>query len=129
MGRFFSRHTALAIIFIVLFSLAGGFVNGLLGTGGGIIFAYMYGFFAKDSKTDIKDSLASSMATVVPISVVSLAGYSHEQFSFSTYTLGIVMASALGGIVGAVVSSKLKSGLLMKIFALLVIYAGVNMLL
>ena len=62
-GRFFP------LMICAFVSLAAGCVNGLLGTGGGILLTYMFAFL---SVGDVKDNLANAMAVIITVSAVSL---------------------------------------------------------
>lgn len=106
-------------------SLAAGCVNGLLGTGGGILLTYMFAFL---SVGDVKDNLANAMAVIITVSAVSLFTYEGGYFSDSTHFFSTAIPAALGGISGAYLSDKVSAKLLNKVFAVLVIYAGINMI-
>lgn len=113
-------------VFLCLGGAAAGFINGLLGTGGGIVIIYLLGVMYKDS--DPRDNFATAIAAILPMSVVSAGIYlTSGSFSLSDVSLYILPAIA-GGIAGALLLCKIKVNLLKKIFACVVIYAGVNML-
>ena len=112
-------------ILYVSVSFAAGCVNGLLGTGGGILLTYMFSYLCIGN---VKDSLASAMAVILPVSAVSLFTYEGGYFSGALHFFATAVPAALGGIAGAVLSDKVSADLLNKIFAILVIYAGVTMI-
>ncbi len=119
----------LPYLFLAGVSLAGGTVNGVLGTGGGILIVYILSRYLKDENYTTKDIFANSMAIVLPISLVSLFTYDKAFISDGGYMLSVMIPAAVGGVGGALLSRKMKPSLLQKIFAVLVIYAGVKMIL
>ena len=69
------------------------------------------------------------MSCVLPLSAFSLLTYPMPR-DFSLNTLFVILiTAALGGIIGALLQEKLKIGLLKKIFACLVIYSGISLIL
>jgi len=121
------KFSSVSLVFS-LFALASGVVNGLLGTGGGILLTYALAKALPRTKYSPKDVFVCSMTAVIPISVFSLFTYPPEMSPSLTVLLGIVLPAAAGGIFGAVLSAKLKSVIVEKAFALLIVYAGVRML-
>lgn len=86
---------------------------------------YMFAFL---SVGDVKDNLANAMAVIITVSAVSLFTYEWGYFSDSTHFFATAIPAALGGISGAYLSDKVSAKLLNKVFAVLVIYAGINMI-
>lgn len=112
-------------LFLAISGACAGFINGLLGTGGGIIIIFAMGKLLPE--TDPKDRFAAAIACILPMSVVS-AGYYLKGGSVDLRAVAVYIFPALaGGIVGALLLSKIKTELLKKIFAALVIWAGVSM--
>jgi len=108
-------------------ALGAGLVNGIIGTGGGIILAYVFAYLSKNEDGDAKDHLACAMAVTLPVSLISLFTYDAGYFkSFSHFAATAVPASA-GGVLGAVLSDRVKAELIKKVFAVLVIYSGITM--
>ena len=117
------------LLFFIPLSLIGGGINGLLGTGGGIVLTYMYGLAAGYGQLNESDRFASAMVTVLPISFISLFTYSSGYLTDTAYLARLIPASAAGGLSGAYLSTHLKPYILEKIFAILVIYSGIRMIL
>lgn len=110
----------------IVCGFAAGFLNGLVGTGAGIIFLILFRVFGGEIS---KDTFAFSMACVIPLSAFSLFTYRMPaNFSAAALT-GAFLTAAIGGICGAFLQQKLKISVLKKIFAILVIYSGINMIL
>lgn len=114
-------------LFLALCGTIAGFLNGLLGTGGGI--AIIYTLNRLFPEEDPKDNFATSVSAMLPMSVVSAGSY----LSAGSFVLGdalvYIPSAVVGGVLGALFLCRIKTGLLKKIFACVVIYAGVNMML
>lgn len=116
----------------MLFALAGilsGIVNGLLGTGGGILTVlFLSKIYAKDSSYSTKDIFAITICSSVIMSMASLLFYlSSGCFSVSDSAL-YMLAAVPGGVLGAILLEKLSSKTMKLIFALLVVWAGISMM-
>lgn len=116
----------------MLFALAGilsGIVNGLLGTGGGILTVlFLSKIYAKDSSYSTKDIFAITLCSSVIMSMASLLFYlSSGCFSVSDSAL-YMLAAVPGGVLGAILLEKLSSKTMKLIFALLVLWAGISMM-
>lgn len=109
---------------------AAGFVNGFLGSGGGIILLYLFKNRAKGEKDDsTKNSFAAVVATVLPLCAVSAVVYSHKGMGDLSRLTVLALPALIGGGLGAYLTDKLNTAVLNKIFAVIVTVAGVNMLL
>ena len=116
----------------MLFALAGilsGIVNGLLGTGGGILTVlFLSKIYAKASSYSTKDIFAITLCSSVIMSMASLLFYlSSGCFSVSDSAL-YMLAAVPGGVLGAILLEKLSSKTMKLIFALLVVWAGISMM-
>lgn len=123
--KIFGKKWVSFLIFCLLSFLAGG-LNGFVGTGGGIIFVYMLGFLTDNEK---KDSFATSLCATIPISVIALFNYFKSGNVDTELCRSIILPCALGGVLGAFLVDKIKTKYLNGIFAALVIYSGVKMIL
>lgn len=111
--------------FVYFVGLAAGIINGLLGGGGGMIvvpgLALTLGLTAKKSH-------ATALAVILPASVISacilLFTFKNDWVLLSATTFGV----SLGGVVGALLLKKLKNPAITKIFAVLMLLAGVKLL-
>lgn len=117
-----------SVILTVVVSLAAGGVNGIIGTGGGIVLTYLFTYLSQNSNEDAKDHLASAMAVILPVSCVSLFTYEWGYFESLTHFFATAVPAAAGGLIGAFLSDKVKTEFLSKLFAVLVIYAGITMI-
>ena len=114
-------RTIPSLLLIIAGTLAAGTVNGLLGTGGGIILTYIFAYTSRYHGMSPADRFAASMMVTIPTSLISLTTYSSEYLKDTRFIVSLALASALGGIMGAYVSNRVKPSLLNKIFAYLVI--------
>lgn len=105
--------------------LAAGFVNGLLGTGGGILLIFGLNKLLKN--IDAKDIYALTLTVTLVLSLISV-GFYIRKGGFS-WEEGIKYGAAAipGGIAGAFLLDRLKSDTVKKMFAFLLIFAGMNM--
>ncbi len=102
-----------------------GISNGLMGAGGGIILVYGMNYVLRDSIADKKDIFANALCVMLPVSAVSCICYAiwgNLQINgLALYSLPAVLGGALGG----VLLGRIKTDSLKKIFAALVIYSGI----
>lgn len=115
---------------IVLISFAGGILNGLVGSGSGIVFLFLWNLLAP-AGSDAKARYSFAMSCVLIVSVVSLFLYPSEAAtSLPLPTLiAAVVAGILGGAGGALLKDKVKTSWLNRAFALLTLYSGLSMVL
>lgn len=113
-----------AILFCLFSFIAGG-VNGLLGTGGGIIFVYM---LSKLTKNNAKDNFATTICATLPISAVSAVIYFKNSNVDLSLIPKLIVPALAGGIIGALAVDKINKKWLNIIFAFLVIYSGTCMI-
>ena len=115
----------------MLFALAGilsGIVNGLLGTGGGILTVlFLSKIYAKDSSYSTKDIFAITLCSSLIMSAASLVFYLSEGFFDLSQGAPYMLAAIFGGAFGAFLLDRLNSKTMKVIFALLVVWAGISM--
>ena len=116
-------------IMLMLTGIAAGFTNGLLGAGGGILIVFGMSSLLKNDPDGGRDVFANALAVMMPISVVSVISYLLRGRmlceSFNVYLIPTV----LGGLVGGFLLDRLKLPLLKKMFAIIVIWSGIYMIL
>lgn len=106
---------------------AAGFLNGFLGAGAGIILMYAFGALNRGEES-ARDNFAMTVATVLPLSMVSVAVYASKG-AVSASAVGRYMVPAVvGGIIGGILTDKVNTKILRLVFAVVVIIAGINML-
>ena len=113
------------ILLAILTGLAAGLLGALCGVGGGIImvpaFAYLLGM-------EQKAAIATSMAVIVPTSLMAIARF--QQAGLVQWN--VFWPTALGAILAAYFATgwvkKLGNDQLTKVFAVLMILVGISML-
>ncbi len=115
----------MGVIPIIIAGMGAGFINGLLGTGGGIVLVFALNYMRKGEKN--KDIYAFTLCVTLALSLVSLfvyVGKGAVDFSESVrYGIGAIP----GGVIGAYMLDRLNGKIVKMIFAVLLIVAGTNM--
>ncbi len=102
-----------------------GFINGLLGAGGGILAVPLL----KRCGLSTKQAHAGSIAVILPLSAVSAAIYLlNGRMTFSDAWV-YMPAGAVGAILGAWLLGKLPDKWIGRVFAVFMIWAGVRLML
>ena len=109
--------------------LAGGFINGLLGAGSGIIFIYALSFlFSGDGETEKNDVFALSLGAVFFVTLFSVFFYAAAgKVSFADASSYVLPALA-GGFTGALLLGRVSNFLLSAIFSVIIIFSGISMI-
>lgn len=114
------------VIFIGLLALLAGVVNGFLGTGGGIVLMFALSLLPKGDENAARDRFATVIAVILPLSLISALMYGDTiDFSLSAPYL---IPGILGAVLGALLLDKLNVGIVKRLFALMVIWAGISFL-
>ena len=122
------KSLAKSKIFLPIMGFLSGIVNGLLGAGGGILIIYALNYSLGEQISDKRDVFANALCVMLPISVISCISYAIAG-NLSVSGIGIYSIPAiLGGVAGAILLGKIKLGALKKLFAALVIYSGVMLM-
>ena len=121
----------------LLLALGGGagFINGLLGTGGGILLVLALRAYNRrrrvggvDTTEAQRDIYATALAVTVSISVFSTVQYARA----GTLDLGgfapMLIPTVVGGVLGGILLDRLRPDLLKRLFALLILVSGVLMI-
>lgn len=109
-----------------LWGIAIGFVGGFLGSGGGCLAV------AALQKQNLppKKSHAASLALMLPISFISLCVYAfHHTFSLSLGVMSLIIPALLGAALGAWGLKKIPVPFLKLIFAGLILFSAIKILL
>ena len=103
---------------------AAGVVNGLLGAAGGLAVVPAL----RKAGASVQQSHATSVAVILPISILSAILYLHGgRFSFSD-TLPYLPGGVLGAAFGAWLLPKLPADLLRRIFGGFMLWAAIRLL-
>ena len=109
---------------IALMGIGAGLTNGLLGAGGGILIVYALSAALRESDPDPRDLYANALCIMLPVSTFSAIRYAMAGNlpieDFSPYLLPAV----IGGFAGGLLLEKIRGSAIKKLFAALVIYSG-----
>ena len=119
-----SKKTRLVLLGAL--ALAAGVVNGFLGTGGGIVLMFALSLIPAADDTAARDRFATVIAVILPLSLVSVLTYG-ENVNFSAASPYII-PGILGGVLGGLLLDKLSVNIVKKLFAAMVIWAGISFL-
>lgn len=109
-----------------LFSLWGacaGLLSGMLGAGGGMVTVPIL-----KTKMTEKQAHATSVAVILPICIVSAIFYLQQGAVTLFDALPYLLWGVLGSIIGVILMKKLSGNILRKIFALLMLWAGIRLI-
>ncbi len=125
-----SRRARTRFFLLLTAGTAAGFLNGLLGAGGGILLVFALSAMNPDKSPEgVRDNFAATIAAVLPVTLFSAILYASDgRMDFSAVT-PLILPAVLGGAAGAWLLSRINTNLLKKLFAVLVIYSGIRMLL
>lgn len=113
-----------------MFSLAGwagaipGFINGLLGTGGGILAVSLL----KRQGCSPQEAHATAVGLMLPLSFISLCVYYWQGGADLLRYWPFLLPSLAGSAAGAWLLKKLKPQKLRFFFALLILYTAIHIL-
>ena len=109
--------------FAYLGSVLVGFINGLLGAGGGMLAVPLL----EKAGAQQKQAHATSIALILPLCIFSATLYLINGKVTLSDAVGYLPAGAVGAVIGALLLSRIKDSWLRKIFALFIIWSGVRM--
>lgn len=112
------------ITLLILCGAFAGFVNGFLGTGGGIVAVSALGSVLKLHQ---KNANATALLVVLPLSVLSAVVYYFQGNVNADVVLPVMLGVTAGGVVGALLLSKMNGKWVKLLFALVMIAGGVKM--
>lgn len=115
--------------FLMLFALlicgfAAGFCNGLLGAGGGILLVLSLGALFGKTAANGRRFFTTALSVMLPLSVLSVRHYTAAGFRLPNAPWPFVGA-AVGGVLGALLLSRLSWKILRRVFAAVVLLSGV----
>lgn len=112
----------------LLLGFAAGFVNGLLGTGGGVILVRNEKKILPDGTSDPRDIFAMALAVMLPVSAVSAAAYALRGDLTETGLSFYILPAVIGGTTGAFLLSRIDTRWLKLIFSALTLWSGISVL-
>ena len=121
------RVSCKGMILLPLLGLFSGLLNGLLGTGGGVVIVYGMQHFFKCRGLDRRGVFVTAIAVMLPLSLLSAQHYLRAGHFEGARPLFLLLPGALGGAAGALLQQRLSVRLLQRIFAGLVLLSGILM--
>ena len=112
---------------IAITSMLSGLINSLLGAGGGILLSLTLPTLAREKFTDRRDVYINAQAAMIPGCAISCLIYSMRGMLDTVSFSLLAIPAAAGGALGSFLLSRIKSGIIQILFALLVIWSGVRM--
>lgn len=109
--------------FPAITGLVTGLLNGLFGAGGGMVAVPVL----QKSGCCAKDSHATSIALILPLSVVSAGMYLLDGHLTISDALPYLPGGIAGAVVGSIFLKKLKSVWIHRIFGVLILFAAWRM--
>ncbi len=111
-------------IFAVIGGLLVGFINGLLGAGGGIILVPLMELLGVKGKK----SHATTLAAIVPLSIISYCIYLYNGRVSLSAPLPYLLPGAIGAMIAGVIMVGIDIKWLKLIFGALLIWGGIQSL-
>lgn len=113
------------IKYVVTGALA-GLANGFFGSGGGL---FLVPLLTKWTGLSQRRAFATSVAVVLPLSVVSAVVYFTKGAIDFGFALPFLLGGAAGGLISGRIFQKIPLTLLRRVFGALILYGGVRALL
>lgn len=109
---------------ILIVGIAGGFVGGFFGVGGGIVLVPLILWVLK---TERHRAHATSLAAIIVIAISGMAGFAVEGQVNWVVGVGLALGGVLGAAYGASLMDRLSPTALRNVFAVVLIVAGLRM--
>ncbi len=104
---------------------AAGAANGFFGAGGGMFLVPLLCRFAKMPQ---RRALATSLAVIMPVSIVSSIIYIMKQSVSFAEAVPFLVGGFVGGLLGGVIFKKISAEFLRRALAVFIIYGGIRAL-
>ena len=109
----------------ILGGVLAGFINGIFGGGGGMIIVPLLTLILRYNP---KKAHATAILIILPLSLISGLLYSYFKMLGISLLLPVSIGVSVGGVVGAILLSKLSSKWIVLIFSIVMAVAGVKMI-
>ena len=116
---------------LVIASVLGGILNGFLGAAGGILIGLALTrllTYNGELVCDRRDIYANVQVAMICVSLVSLCIYSSRGALVFSETSYLLIPAVVGGAAGSLILRKMNPSVVGKIFAALVIWSGIRMI-
>lgn len=108
-----------------LFGISIGFINGLLGAGGGMLAVPLLKKYGLSQKT----AQQNAIAIILPITALSAIMYLSKDYVNLSESFAYLPTGFLGAIIATFLMKKISNKWLKRIFAFFMLYAGIRLLL
>ena len=105
-----------------------GVLNSLIGAGGGILLTSATSKLFPDRFSDRRDLYVNSQASMIPGCALSFGIYASEGHFSIAAALPLAISAAIGGVLGSMLLARINSTVIGRIFASLVIFSGLRMI-
>ncbi len=109
---------------LFFFGLGIGLLNGFFGSGGGILAVALF----EKQGLEVKKAHATSIAVVLPLSIISLVIYWFHGNLLLQESLPFFIPVLLGSLLGAWGLNKFSAPILKLIFSILILYSSIKIL-
>ncbi len=107
---------------------AAGFINGLLGAGGGVVLIFVLSAVL-GQQADGRDIYANALAITLPVTLFSLRQYAAAGSLLTDGFWRLAIPAVLGGALGGYLLDRIDTAWTKRIFAAVIIVSGISMLL
>lgn len=115
------------IILLAVLSFLAGILNALLGAGGGVVLIFAIQLYY--GRSNAKKGFAIANLAVLVFSLISVFSYLDGGMIEEREVLPYILPALIGGTIGALLLGRIKTRYLKLIFASLMLYSGVKMIL
>jgi uncharacterized membrane protein YfcA len=112
---------------MILVGLAAGFLGGMFGVGGGILFVPAFLFLLKDRIPSVHVAVGTSMAIIVANSIAGTIAHAINGRVNWQVAVWVAVFAVIGGFLGANVSGLVGKTTLQRLFAILLILVAAKM--
>lgn len=113
---------------LALSAVAAGLCNALIGAGGGIILSFTLGKYFSARFPDKRNIYVNSQAAMIPGCALSCLIYSSRgMLDVGGFSL-LAIPAAIGGAIGGLILPRIRVGWLKIVFAALVVWSGIRMM-
>ena len=114
----------LQILPLIAIGVGAGFLNGLLGAGGGILIVFGLRKLLKGQLKDPRAIYPTAIAVMLPLSLLSVWQYARAGSLEPTRLAWLIPPAIVGGVIGALLLRRLSPKALSRLFAAVVLISG-----
>lgn len=105
--------------------ISAGFLNGLLGAGGGIIIVFGLNKLMGNRVEDKRSVYATAIAVILPLSVLTAIQYFRRGSLDPSALAPLILPAIAGGALGGLLLRRLSPRFLSRLFAAVVLISGI----